>query len=171
MRDQNRRRIRTAIVAGAVVVGGSIAAAAPAMAATTPACKAANLTISLGRIDAGAGQRYATLNLRNRGRTCVLRNDLTHVTFLKNGPEGGARSVRTTVNRATGSTRESIVLRHGRTGHLDLHWTVVSDRPVTPDSLRFALPAHGGTTAAPWHTLIGTAPGAGAVLDLGHLHH
>ncbi|MCO5997438.1 DUF4232 domain-containing protein [Actinoallomurus rhizosphaericola] len=171
MRDKTRRRIRTAVVAGVVAAGGSIAVAAPALAATTPACKAANLTVKLGHVDAGAGQRYATLNFKNRGKTCVLRNGLTGVTFLKSGPEGGAQKVRTTVHHAAGSGKESIVLKHGKTGHLDLHWTVVSDKPITPDSLLFALPAHGGNTAASWRTLIGTASGKGAVLDLGHLHH
>ncbi|MEV5709894.1 DUF4232 domain-containing protein [Actinoallomurus sp. NPDC052274] len=171
MRDNTRRRIKTAVVAGAVVAGGSIAAAMPAVAATTPACKAANLSVSLGRVDAGAGQRYATLNFKNHGKTCVLRNGLTHVTFLKSGPEGGARSIRTTVHRAAASSKESIVLKRGKTGHLDLHWTVVSDKPITPDSLWFGLPAHGGNTASPWHTTIGTTAAKGAVLDIGHLHH
>jgi hypothetical protein len=55
---------------------------------------------TLGQIDAGAGQRYATLNFTTHGgKSCVLRNDLTGFTFVKSGPEGGARSIRARVTR------------------------------------------------------------------------
>ncbi|GAA4618633.1 hypothetical protein GCM10023195_83880 [Actinoallomurus liliacearum] len=166
MNDKTRRRMRTAIVAG-VITGGSIAAAVPAVAATTtPTCKGTDLTVSLGRVDSGAGQRYSTLDFATLGKkTCVLRNDLTSLAFLTSGPEGGAQSVPVTVTRASGSTKESVVLKPGTVGHLDLHWSIV-DTPTVPDSLTFSLPNSGGLGAASWHAAVGPDHH----LDLGHLH-
>ncbi|GAA0358572.1 DUF4232 domain-containing protein [Actinoallomurus spadix] len=166
MNDRTRRRIRTAIVAGAIM-GGSIAAAVPAVAATaTPSCRSTDLTISLGQVDAGAGQRYATLDFTNRGEDgCVLRNDLTGLTFTEPGPEGGARTIPATVTRASGSTDETVVIAPGSAGHLDLHWSVVTT-PAVPDSLFFELPDDGGRGALPWHVAVGSEHR----IDLGHLH-
>jgi Protein of unknown function (DUF4232) len=167
MRDKIRRRMRTAIVAG-VIAGGSIAAVAPAMAATrstTPTCDLTDVTVSLGHVDSGAGQRYATLDFATTGRTCVLRNDLTDFTFFTSGPEGGAQSVPADVVREAGSTDESVVLSPGSEGSLDLHWSAVND-PFAPTSLRFALPSDGGDVALPW----GESIDQSGQLGIGHLH-
>ncbi|MEV0407846.1 DUF4232 domain-containing protein [Actinoallomurus sp. NPDC050550] len=164
MRDNTRRRMQIAVVTGAVAAG-SIAAAVPAMAATTsviPACKAANVKVTLGHVDPGAGQRYAHLNFRNTGKkACVLRNGLKGFTYLVKGKEGGARSVPVHAygDKSLGySAKQSVVLtsgKHGKVGHLVIHWNVMSVPTITPQSLRFALPAGGGHTALPWKQLVG----------------
>jgi hypothetical protein len=165
MRDKTRRRMQIAIVTGAVAAG-SIAAAMPAMAATTsatPSCKAANLKVSLNkRIDPGAGQRFTTLDFRNTGKkACVLRNGLKGFTYLVKGKEGGARRVPVHAygDKSLGySAKQTVVLKpgkHGKVGHLVIHWNVMSTPQITPQSLRFALPAGGGHTALPWNQMVG----------------
>lgn len=153
------------IVTG-VVVGGSIAAALPAVAATTSACKSTGLKVSFGRIDAGAGQRCSTLNFTMPGgKSCVLRNHLTGFTFVKSGSEGGARSIRARVTREAGSAAESVALQQGRVGHLDLYWNVV-DKPFVPESPTFLLPGQGRHVALPW----GTPVDQNHWISIGHLH-
>ncbi|MCO6010140.1 hypothetical protein NE236_34755 [Actinoallomurus purpureus] len=162
MRDKNLRRMRIAVVTGAVAAG-SIAAAAPAMAGTTtatPACKAANLTVRLTHIDAGAGQRYATLDFTTK-KTCVLRNNLKGFTYAVPGKKGKTRNVSVHTYRDTGySAKQAVVLKpskHGKggtVGHLVVHWSAVADKQIAPKALKFNLPAAGGRATVTWKQLV-----------------
>jgi hypothetical protein len=156
----------------AVVTGGLAAAAVPALAATTSgsravaACASTDLSVSVGPVDAGAGQRYTTLDFSTlAGKTCVLKNNLTGFQFLGNGSEGGAADLPTHAVREAGSSSEAVTLKPGTIGHLDLHYSVVGT-PVTPVSLTFVVPADGGHTATPWNATVGDSGRIG----IGHLH-
>lgn len=155
----------TVILAG-VVAGGSAVVAAPAFASTTPACRSTDLATSVGAIDSGAGQRYTTLDFRTLGgKTCVLKNNLTGFQFLGNGSEGGAKNLPTGVSRDAGSSQESVTLKPGTVGHLDMHYSVIGDQ-FTPGSLTFIVPADGGHAATPWNLTVGN----GGRISIGHLH-
>lgn len=175
MASKTHRRLRTMLAVG-TVIGGVAAAATPAVAsaATGPegakaavACTYADVSASLRPVDAGAGQRYATLDFRTlNGKTCVLQNNLTGFQFLGKGAEGGAVSLPTDAVRDAGSSpSESLTLTPDTVGHLDVHYSVVGD-PITPDSLLFVLPGDSATTALPWHQLIGD----NGQIRVGHLH-
>jgi hypothetical protein len=138
------------------------ATATSAAAAATPACRITDFTTSLGPVDAGAGQRYATLDFTSfKGRTCVLSDDLTGFQFL--GARG--RPLPTAADAPGSATR--ITIGPGVVGHLNLHWTVMDGKQFTPVSLTFTMPAAGGTNAAPWTG--GPVSGAGH-LDVWGLH-
>jgi Domain of unknown function (DUF4232) len=138
------------------------AVAASAVAAPAPACRITDFTTTLGPVDAGAGQRYATLDFTSfKGRTCVLSDDLTGFQFL--GARG--RPLPTDADAPGSATR--ITIGPGVVGHLDLHWTVMDGKLFTPISLIFTMPGAAGTNAAPWTG--GPVSGAGH-LDIGNLH-
>ncbi|WP_329243319.1 DUF4232 domain-containing protein [Actinoallomurus sp. NBC_01490] len=151
-------------------MAAGVAAACVAGAATTtqaaadvaPPCKITDFTTSLGPVQAGAGQRYSTLDFTAYGgRTCVLSDDLTNFQFL--GAQG--RPLPTDADAPGSST--SITIAPGVVGHLDLHWTVVGGTPFVPVSLIFTMPADDGTNAAPWTG--GPVNGTGRI-DVGPLH-
>ncbi|WP_460357137.1 DUF4232 domain-containing protein [Actinoallomurus acanthiterrae] len=156
--------MRTAIVTGAVAAG-SLAAAAPAMAATTaatPACKGANLKVTLGHVDPGAGQRYAKLNFTTK-KTCVLRivlnKKFTSFTYVIPGKKGKTRNVPVHAygDKNLGySPKQTVVLKPGKVGHLVIHWNVVSARQATPAKLKIAIPTHKDSAATvKWNQLVG----------------
>lgn len=127
------------------------------------ACRATDLRVTTGPVGAAAGQRYTTLNFRAlSGRTCLLRNDLTDVRFLR----GDGAPLPTHVRR-TGDPSASITLRPGVTARLDLHFTVVGAGQFTPRMLRFTVPG-GGTATVAWPH--GATVADHGQLELGRLH-
>jgi hypothetical protein len=158
-----RRAIALTAVGSALLAGVAATSATAAMSATAPpACKITDFTTTLGPVDAGAGQRYASLNFTAIGsRTCVLSDDLTNFQFL------GAHAVSLpTAANAPGSAAQ-VTIGRGAVGHLDLHWTVMDGKPFVPVSLMFTMPADDGSNAAPWTG--GAVSGAGR-LDVSNLH-
>lgn len=139
---------------------GSSTGSAPTAAR---ACRADDLRVTTGPVGAGAGQRYTTLNFRALpGHTCVLRNDLTGVRFLR----GDGAPLPTHVRR-TGGSGAAIPLRPGVTAQLDLHFTVVGAGRFTPEMLKFTVPG-GGTATVAWPH--GVTVGDDGRLELGRLH-
>lgn len=129
-----------------------------------PACRAADLHVSIGQIDGGAGQRYTTLQIHTlHERTCVLRNDLTDVHFIRGD---GARMP--THVRRTGDTSASITLHPDMDVHLALHYTDVDPGRFTPRLLEFTVPGGGQVTVAWPH---GETVGDNGMLEIGRLQH
>ncbi|MFL6056420.1 MAG: DUF4232 domain-containing protein [Actinoallomurus sp.] len=132
--------------------------------ATAPACTAADLNVTLGPADSGAGQRHTTLSFRTaHGKTCVLTNDLTGFRFLR----GDGTPLPTSASPAS-DPHAFIILRPGTTGRLDLSFSVVSGQPFTPHLLKFTVPADGGgADTVVW----GAGPvGDNGRLQIGRLH-
>ena len=153
-----------ALAAAGVAVAACVAGATTTSAAAdaAPACKITDFTTSLGPVQAGAGQRYSTLDFTAYGgRTCVLSDDLTNFQFL------GAQARPLPTDADAPGSSNSITIAPGVVGHLDLHWTVVGGTPFVPVSLIFTMPADDGTNAAPWTG--GPVNGTGRI-DVGPLH-
>lgn len=128
------------------------------------ACRAADLHVSIGEIGAGAGQRYTNLKIHTlHGRTCVLRNDLTDVHFIRGD---GARMP--THVRRTGDTSASITVHPDMDVRIALHYTDVGPGRFTPRLLEFTVPGGGQVTVA-WPQ--GEAVGDDGMLDIGRLQH
>ncbi|GAA1677092.1 hypothetical protein GCM10009765_28020 [Fodinicola feengrottensis] len=74
----------TLATAGALVVGLDTAATAATVPAKAPAaCKADQVTVTIGQIDAGAGQRYAPLTFSVHGTTtCTLTGFISKAEFI-----------------------------------------------------------------------------------------
>jgi hypothetical protein len=112
------RTFTVAALAGALLLAGG---AAPALAQQAPGrCSAGQLHVGLGRVDAGAGNRYAPLVFANRSRSsCTLRG---YPGLVMIDAQGDA--LRTRVRRTPGS-RPKVTLRPGQSARAVLHWTVV----------------------------------------------
>jgi hypothetical protein len=111
------------LAGGAALCGTSAAAAAPSL----PRCHTSGLSASLGRVDAGAGQRDVRLTLRNRaGRTCRTQG-WVGMQLRRSG-----RDVLTNVVREQGPSHR-VVLRPGERAAATLHWTVIA-APSEPQS-------------------------------------
>jgi uncharacterized protein DUF4232 len=162
MHESKARRV-FAGVASTAMLGGLLIATSGAASAAQP-CKASDLTTSLSRVDAGAGQRYTSIDFTNRSdKTCVLRNDLTNFLF-----EDAKGKDLPTDARLTGD-RAAVELAPGQVAHLDLHWTVVGEGPgFTPSSLSFTMPAGNGRSGVVWSNA-GEVNSRG-VIDIGDLH-
>jgi Protein of unknown function (DUF4232) len=118
------------LLMGAAVAGAAAVAAAPAPSAASaalPRCHSGGLSASLGRFDAGAGQRDVRLTLRNRsGHTCRTQG------WVGMQLRRGGHDVRTNVVREQGPSHR-VVLRAGERAVATLHWTVVP-APSEPQS-------------------------------------
>jgi hypothetical protein len=103
--------------------------AAPAHAAA-PRCHTGNLSARMGRVDAGAGSRFAPLVLKNMSaHTCTLR-----------GYVGGKFVGHTTrVIRVTGDPVVTVSLTPGKSAVSDMRWGAIptgsSTHCPTPSSL------------------------------------
>ena len=160
-RAKSIRRATALTAIGSALLAG-VAATSATAAVKPPACKITDFTTTLGPVDAGAGQRYASLNFTAIGTTiCVLSDDLTGFQFL------GARGVPLPTAADAPGSATTITIGRGAVGHLDLHWTVMDGKPFVPTSLIFTTPAGDGYNAAPWTG--GTVSGAGH-LDVANLH-
>jgi hypothetical protein len=83
-------------------------------------CSAGRLRIRLGRVDAGAGNRYASLVFTNRSRSACTLKGYPGMVMI----DGNGDALRTRVRRTAGST-PTVTLRPGRSAGATLHWTVV----------------------------------------------
>ncbi|MFF4989851.1 DUF4232 domain-containing protein [Streptosporangium saharense] len=129
---------RLTAVSMAAVALAAVAACAPAAAAEPPAvavkavagaavstgtagrCRTGGLRVSVGRVDAGAGQRYAPLVLTNTsGRSCWVYGFVGLVMFDARGD-----ALRTRVRRESVPAHR-VTLRPGASAHARLHWTTV----------------------------------------------
>jgi hypothetical protein len=128
---------------------------APAGASTARAdrCHTSELTGSLGPETAGAGQRYATLVLRNTGgRPCTVHG------FGGLGLAGTGGSILKTNQVRSGGPAATVRLGPGATVRSDLHWGSVNgpgDPPTgdcqpTPTTLRVIPPDETDALAVAW---------------------
>ncbi|MFI6599878.1 DUF4232 domain-containing protein [Nonomuraea sp. NPDC050536] len=108
-----------ALAAGLLLAGG----AAPALAqesASVHRCGTAQLQVTLGHVDAGAGNRYAPLVFTNRsGTTCTLYGYPGLIMIDKQGD-----ALRTRVRREPGP-RHTVTVKPGRSASAIVHWTVI----------------------------------------------
>ncbi|MEV0144479.1 MULTISPECIES: DUF4232 domain-containing protein [unclassified Nonomuraea] len=101
-------------------------------------CSSGGLRVRLGRVDAGAGSRYAPLTFTNvSGATCVLSG---HPGIALLDADGGHLPVRVRNLEGPG---EAATLEPGASVRSVLHWTVVEPGCVSPAGLR-ATPPGGG---------------------------
>jgi hypothetical protein len=114
-----------ALAGAAALAAASAAPAAPAASTTTAApaalrrCHTGGLSASLGRVDAGAGQRDVRLTLRNRSGHRCRTQGWVGMQLRRNGHD-----VRTNVVRVQGPSHR-VVLDAGERAVTTLHWTVV----------------------------------------------
>jgi uncharacterized protein DUF4232 len=117
LRGAPRRVVLAGCLTAAVVAG-----CASSSAAATPArCHTGGLTVTLGRVDAGAGQRYAHLYLRNTtGRTCRTQG-WPGLQLVRSS--GAALPTRNTRAHTLPSRR--VILAPRRRAVSVLHWTAI----------------------------------------------
>jgi hypothetical protein len=122
---------------------------------TAPAgrCHTSELTGSLGPETAGAGQRYATLMLRNTGgRTCTVHG------FGGLGLAGAGGVVLPTKQVRAGSPATTVRLAPGATTRSDLHWGAINgpgdasdgDCQPAPTTLRVIPPDETDPLSVAW---------------------
>jgi hypothetical protein len=113
--------MRTTVLGITVLAGALTAIAVPGAAgAASPRCHTSGLSAKLGRVDAGAGQRFVRLTLRNRsGHTCHTRGWVGMQLVRNHG-----QSVPTQVVRSRPPSRR-VVLAPGQRAVTTLHWTVI----------------------------------------------
>jgi hypothetical protein len=96
--------------------------AAPAHAAAAPRCHTADLSAHMGRVDAGAGSRFAPL---------VVRNTSTHACTVR-GYVGGRFVGHTThVIRVTGNPVVTVALTPGKSAVSDMRWGAIPSGGAT----------------------------------------
>lgn len=121
----------TLAAAGVFVVGAAQAAtAAPAPAA----CKADQVTVTVGQVDGGAGQRYADLEFTAKGASCTLTGYISNARFIAR--DGSALP---TAASGTPDTVAPTTLSAGHGASVALHWSGV---PADDESLNQAPPAY-----------------------------
>jgi hypothetical protein len=118
----------TAFVAlAATAVAAVPATGSPAArTASPPPCRTVDLSARLGRIDAGAGQRYETLALVNRSRHTCHTYGYVGMQFL----DAHGRALPTQVLRDRTYRAHRVLLAPGARAVTRLHWTVI---PGTSD--------------------------------------
>lgn len=119
------RVMRTPFLLAAAV--GALAVLPSAATAATPRCHTSDLSARVGNVDAGAGQRNATLTLTNHsGHTCRTAG---YVGLQLATPAGTA--IRTSTKRTGGAT-PTVTLKPGATAVSTLAWTVIAtgDEPT-----------------------------------------
>ena len=126
----------TLAAAGALVVGlDQAATAAPVPAKAPVACKASQVTVTVGDIDAGAGQRNAPLRFSVTGATeCTLTGFISNARFIAR--DGSAL---TTNASPWDDTAAAVVLTAGHGASTDLHWTGV---PADDEDINRPAPAY-----------------------------
>ncbi|MEV0197038.1 DUF4232 domain-containing protein [Nonomuraea sp. NPDC050691] len=113
--------------------------AVPARPAASDVCSTGDLETRLGRVDPGAGNRYAPLTFTNvSDASCVLSGH-PGVALL----DAGGEALPVTVRHLEGPG-EAATLEPGGSVRSVLHWTVVEPGCVSPAELR-ATPPGGGT--------------------------
>jgi hypothetical protein len=109
-------------VAGATLAtAAALAAGAHPAHASPPRCDVHDLTAKLTRFDAGAGQRYATLVLRNRtGHTCRTFGYVGMQLLAADG-----RALPTDVVRVRRDAVKAVRLQPGDHAYAVLHWGAI----------------------------------------------
>lgn len=112
---------RTPITVAALALAAALVPAALASPAALPPCHTGDLAAHLGRIDAGAGQRYETLRLTNVSHHTCHTYGYVGMQFL--GPHG--RLLPTDVRRDHSNQPHRVVLTPGAHASTTLHWSVI----------------------------------------------
>ena len=100
------------------------AAAVPAAAASTSSvapCRTSDLSARLGRVDAGAGQRYVTLTLTNRSGHSCHTYGYVGMQLL----DGRGHALPTSVVRDRSQRPARVTLAPGGHASTVLHWSVI----------------------------------------------
>lgn len=112
---------RTPITVAALALAAALVPAAVASPAALPPCHTGDLSARLGRIDAGAGQRYETLTLTNVSHHTCHTYGYVGMLFL----DGRGRALPTDVVRDHSSQPHRVVLSPGARAATTLHWSVI----------------------------------------------
>lgn len=137
-----------AIPAAALAIGaGGAAVAAPA----TDTCGSNDVSVTLGTVESGAGQRYAPLTITAKaGVTCQLSGYASGFAFR--AADGTA--LPTDAKQAADGDQPDVTVTASAPAVIDLHWagidTTGSDPGIQPAALDLALPGTTGTTAVSW---------------------
>ncbi len=122
--------------------------AAPVQAAVAR-CRADQLTVALGPVDAGAGQRYASLVVTGRlGVRCQLSGYASHLGF--EDADGAALA---TDARRVSVEHGAVTVTPASAASFDLHWSGIDagDGPgEDPAALAFRLPGSDRTSTVAW---------------------
>jgi len=137
-----------------------------AHAETPLGCTAADVTISLGAVDAGAGSRYAPLLVTaHSGVVCTLSGYGTRWSFR----DGQGAKLATEPHRYQADDQPTVVVTDSTPASIDLHWIGIpaadgddSSQPA-PATLHFRLPGAKADSVLPWT--------GGQVFDHGFLEH
>ncbi|GAA3514137.1 DUF4232 domain-containing protein [Actinocatenispora rupis] len=153
-------------VAATVPAAVLVLAVPRAAAADVPTCRTADVTVTLGSVEAGAGQRYAPLTVTaHPGVTCRLTGYATGLAFT--AADGSA--LPTDPHRYPQDHVPAVVLGPTAAAAFDLHWAGVpvaeGDDPgqAAPAALTVTLP---GTTDPVTVTWTG-----GPTFDHGYVQH
>jgi hypothetical protein len=111
------------VALGILLIASAAAAAATPAAAAPPRCHTDELSGRLGRVDAGAGQRFVRLSLRNDGDRRCRTQGWVGLQLVRNG----GQDVPTRVVRAEGPSRR-VVLAPVERASTTLHWGAIPGR-------------------------------------------
>lgn len=146
MRNSYRVLGGLAIVAATAALGVAPALATPAHHAA-PACNPGHLAVSVDGVDAGAGQRYTTLDISTEGRACTIAGEPTRLTFLD---ATGTALVTTPIAEGAAATPVTIDAAHP--AQLVLHTSPIEGdgATISPSELSFYLPGARTATVIDW---------------------
>jgi hypothetical protein len=134
---------KTACALALIALAAAAAAAVPAAASiTAPPCRTADLSARLGRVDAGAGQRYETLTLTNVSRHTCHTYGYVGMLFL----DARGRALPTQVLRDRTHRPRRVLLAPGARASTQLHWSAI---PGSSDVNGRCGPAPRGVEVAP----------------------
>jgi hypothetical protein len=141
-----RSGVAAAAVLGAAVVGASLwAGTASAMPAE--GCNADQLITTVVHGDPGAGQRYAEVQFTAKAHQYCQLKGILPVSLA------GAPGVNVVADTSVAADPEKPVhLSPGRSAHVVLHWTGITENQVTPTSVTITTPGdRGQQITLPWN--------------------
>lgn len=149
----SRSTVVRAAVAATVPAALAVLAAPLPAAAAAPTCRTADVTIALGGIDAGAGQRYAPLTVTaHRGVSCRLSGYATGFAFT----DADGNRLPTDAHAYPQDELPDVVVASAKAAEFDLHWTGIPaadgddpDQPA-PAALTLTLPGDSDPVRVPW---------------------
>jgi hypothetical protein len=149
---RNSKTVARRVLGGlAIMAAASTLAATPALAGpahrAAPACVPGRLSVSVEGVDAGAGQRYTTLDITTSGHACTITGEPSRLTFL--AADGGALA---TTPIAEGPAATPVTIDATRPGRLILHTSPIDGdgATISPSRLSFALPGARTATVITW---------------------